>query len=536
MERLSTRRGLLAYFAFACVCFAVYAPALNGDFVSDDRLYVSESPYTVSLDREAVRGMIAPFGDASAYTVNYAPVHLLLHALQRQAFADTPLGYHVTNVALHALNATLLLALLLGTRVPPLAALWGAAAFALHPANVEAVAWISQLKTVAAMTLALAAVLVHGRWPLASTLPFALALLAKASASFALPLAAGLCWTRGGPTRRHGLALVAWTLALALYLIPQFEAHRFALDVEVAAYEDPFVWLRSMAAYGARYLAMAVGYGIAPFQQPDPALSWLDPWWLAALPLGALGTWRIVAPLRMRREEGAWWLAAAAAFAPVSQWLPFGSAVADRYLYFILPGLIGGALLLGSHLVGGRVRDARAPWLRVAQAGGLAVLLVCGVHSHDRAALWRSEPRLLAEGARVDPDTMYALRLAGLRAMRQGDADGAVAALRASIERGMDPRKIWSDPDLTPLRESPAFIELVRTSLEAWLERERSRGRTSRPHLAGMARVELALGRPERAIALFERALAADGPFEASVRAELEALRTLGPSAIMHPR
>lgn len=528
---------LAIFLIFASFCFAVYEPALDGGFISDDRLYVSESPFTASLDAEHVLGMFAPFGDASAFTVNYAPVHLLLHALQRQVFADVHLGYHVTNVLLHALNATLLLALLLGSRVPPLLALMGAGLFALHPANVEAVAWISQLKSVAALSFALGALLIHRRWPLASTLPFAIALLTKAMAFFALPLAIGLALARGGPTRRHTLGLAAWTVVFAVFLVPQFAAHGNAVDVEVPAYGDLFVHLRSMAAYGARYLVMAAtGYGTAPFQQPDPALSLFDPWWLAALPLGALGAWRIIVTFRARSEEGAWWLAAAAAFAPVSQWLPFQSAVADRYLYFILPGLIGGALLLGSHLLGERVRDARGPWLRVAQVVGLVVLLGIGVRSHDLAGTWRSEERVMAEGARIDPNTIYALHVSGVRAARRGDADGAVAALRASIDRGMDPRKIWADDRLAPLRESPAFVELMRDSLERWLEKERNSGRTSRSHLAGMARVELGLGREEEAIALYERALAADGPWEEWVRIELEALRGTGPSAVTEPQ
>lgn len=528
---------LAIYLIFASFCFAVYEPALDGGFISDDRLYVSESSFTASLDAEHVLGMFAPFGDASAFTVNYAPVHLLLHALERQIFADVPFGFHVTNVLLHALNATLLLVLLLGSRVPPMPALLGAGLFALHPANVEAVAWISQLKSVAALTFALVALLIHRRWPLASTLPFALALLTKASAFAALPLAIGLAISRGGPTRRHVLGLAAWSVAFAVFVVPQFAAHGNAIDVDVAAYGDRFVHLRSMAAYGARYLVMAAtSYGTAPFQQPDPALSLFDPWWLAALPLGALGAWRIVVTLRARSEEGAWWLAAAAAFAPVSQWLPFQSAVADRYLYFILPGLIGGALLLGSHLLGERVRNADGPWLRVVQIVGLVVLLAFGVRSHDLAGVWRSEERVLAMGARIDPNTMYALQLSGLRATRGGDVDGAVDALRASIERGMDPRKIWSDDRLTPLRGHPAFVELMRDSLERWLEKERSHKRTSRSHLAGMARVELGLGRPERAITLFERALAADGPWESLVREELAALRLGGTSAIVEPQ
>ena len=106
------------YAAFAGFCLAVYEPALEGEFISDDHLYITDNLFTAALDFESVGPLLRPFGDAHALTANYAPVHLLGHAFQRQIFGDEVFGYHVTNILLHALNATLLVALLLASRVP----------------------------------------------------------------------------------------------------------------------------------------------------------------------------------------------------------------------------------------------------------------------------------------------------------------------------------------------------------------------------------------------------------------------------------
>jgi len=75
----------------------------------------------------------------------------------RNIFAGEVFGYHLVNVAVHALNSVLLVALLLRSRLPAAVALLGGLVFAVHPANVEAVAWISQLKTNGALALTLVA-------------------------------------------------------------------------------------------------------------------------------------------------------------------------------------------------------------------------------------------------------------------------------------------------------------------------------------------------------------------------------------------
>jgi hypothetical protein len=114
----SAARPLLLCAVFAAVSLLVYRAALHGPFLSDDFGYIVANPYTSELRWENLRAIFDPFGPARLYTANYAPVHLLLTALERQIFADQPLGYHVVNLLLHAGSAALLVALLCASRLP----------------------------------------------------------------------------------------------------------------------------------------------------------------------------------------------------------------------------------------------------------------------------------------------------------------------------------------------------------------------------------------------------------------------------------
>lgn len=522
-------RWLAIHAAFLGLAVAILQPALSGPLISDDHLYANH-PYAGELSVANLVAIFDPFGPAKLYTANYEPVHLLLHALERKIFADATAGYHWLNVWVHALVATLLVALWRRSGIGALPALLGAALFVAHPANVEAVAWISQLKTTASVALALGALLCLPRRPVASTLLFALALLTKASAAFALPMAAGFAWaSRAPPPARvppvSWRAVSAWALVFAAYAVPQMVSFEHLGRVEVDAFADPWVHLRTVAATGARYLAMAAsGWGVSAYQEPDPARSPLDPWWLLSLAAAAALALRIAVLWRRRSDELAWWLGALAAFAPVSQVLPFLNPMADRYLYTMLPGLVGAVLCAA--------RDAplgSLPRVRIAAtaAAGLGIVLF-GVASFGRARLWQSETLLNLDAARHYPEGGSARFLRAREAAQRGDVETAVAELRAASRRGVDNFTLLErDPGLAPIRDDPSFRALVGEVAGRWIERATRRGVATQAELRFLGLAHVARGELDAAIAAFERALALGGPQQQRVAAELEAARRL---------
>jgi hypothetical protein len=343
---------------------------------------------------------------------------------------------------------------------------------------------------------------------LGSTLLFALSLLTKASGLFALPSAAALLWTQ----RRRGVVgcgdarwLAVWLGVALLYAMPQIAAFAH-LGASDATFGGPWVHLRSIAAVGMRYVLMAAtGHGVSAFQEPGPAVSWLEPYWLAAAPTAVLLVWRSVATLRRGRAEAACWVAAAAAFAPVSQLFPFLNPVADRYLYFILPGLIGGGLLWAQELL----ERPHRPWSSSGDA------------------------------ARHYPDGVSAHILRARSAAQAGDAETAVAALQLIADRGLDHfMGVRDDPGLAPLRDDPTFRQVIRAMAGRWIERARQRGYATQPELRVLGLAHLEREEHADAVAALEASLGVGGPLDAVVRAELvEARARLADSrGAQHPR
>jgi hypothetical protein len=521
------RWPLWLFAGYAALALALYWPALEGPFVSDDFAYLVTHPYTTPLSWENVVAILDPWGPAKLHAANYAPIHLLLTALELHIFADAPQGYHLVNVALHALCALLLTAWLRRAGLGFAFALVGGLFFLVHPANVEAVAWMSQLKTNASLAFALGAILCWPRARWTAALLFAGSLLTKASGLFALPTVAALAWCERMPAPRAARWLALWAAIAVLYAIPEFASFAHLGAVEEPAYRDPLVHLRTVAAVGARYLVMAAtGYGVSAFQEPESALAWLDPWWLASLPLGAALAVRAVRTLARRDVEGAFWVAAAASFAPVSQVFPFLNPVADRYLYFILPGLIGGALCWGRALV------SRSGALRAAPARAAALALSAvwlagfGLWSASRAALWQSETRLLLDAASHYPEGGTAHYLRARSAAQRGDVEAALASLRIATSRGIDRfTVVENDPGLAPIRDDPGFRALVREMAQRWIELAHRRGYTTQPELRMLGMAHVVRGELEQAVAAFEGALAAGGPQDDVVRGELAEAR-----------
>jgi len=519
---------------FSLLALGLYWQALDGPFISDDMMYIVVNPWTETLSFERVAGIFDPTGEARFSVVNYAPLALLASAVERAVFWDNPLGYHVVNVLVHALNATLLAALLVRAGLALTPALFGALLFLVHPGNVEAVAWISQLKTLGALAFALGSLLAFGRHPMWATLLFVAGLLTKASAAMALPMATALVWCRAkGPGTRTAWAwLACWLVLFLLYSVPQTSAIHPRGTVEVPAYEDAWVHLRTIASVGVHYLVTAyTALGVAHAKEHPPVFSMLYPWWLAAIPLTAFFVWRIATSLRRRELEGVYWIGAAAAFAPVSQFLPFSHPIADRYLYFLLPGLLGGTLLLVYGLTP-RLRQMALldpPWLRRAGALALTALLLTFANlTVQRARLWTDQTLLMADSARSFPAGRVALVIQARRHAQAGDAAQAVTRLREAVALGHDQFQVLMfDQGLAPIAHDPLFRGLIGDLAGRYIERVESLDRPTTGELGAVSRAHFERGEFDAALTTLERAANRGGVPGRVFAEELEHLHAL---------
>jgi len=284
--------------------------------------------------------------------------------------------------------------------------------------------------------------------------------------------------------------------------------------------------LRSIASFGAHYLWMAAsGMGLSAFHEPAPVRSWLAGWWLGGLALAPFFLWRIARGLFAGRAEAAWWIGAAAAFAPISQVAPFFFPMADRYLYFILPGLLGGALFAaqqGAARLAGRSRELR----RAGAALGVLACALLGLRAHERAGIWRSSALLHADAASHYPDGTVASLLRAKRAALAGDAGTALPELERAVARGFNRfDQLEADAAWDGVRADPRFRALVRRLAAGWIESGRRKAHPTQTELRGIAQAYVAREEWAPALASYEAAVAAGGPDTAAIRAEIAAVR-----------
>ena len=136
-------RSILAAGMFLLITVAAYYPAKDAGFVFDDDMYVTANPF---MGTPEGLGKIWTGFAKDNYPHQYYPLTSTAFWLQYWIWQDNPLGYHVVNVLLHAINAVLLWRVL---KSLGMSGAWlGAAIFAVHPVHVQSVVWISELKNV----------------------------------------------------------------------------------------------------------------------------------------------------------------------------------------------------------------------------------------------------------------------------------------------------------------------------------------------------------------------------------------------------
>lgn len=382
------------------VAFALYARTLFYPFLNwDDPTYVMNNPWIRSWSWGNLTNIFT-----RPYAANFLPIHLLSYMLDYSIWGLDPFGYHMQSIILHSINTVLVLQVTRRLFRSTWLAFLAALLFAVHPAQVEVVAWISARKDLLATMFGLLSVLFYlratdqvpmRRTPyLLSVVTFALALLSKA-AVVTLPLFLVLLDRVCLGNRRS----VPWKEAL-ISKIPFAAAGVVAVVLNTWAQtkaqadyaRDPIQYAAVKGEAAWRYVGLLLGVarGSPDYDLPNAPktpVALLRPMLgLTLFPLGALAGYFTRSRVVLL---GFGWiflmLIPALAF-------PLVTFMADRYLY--APS-IGACWMVAAGIVAiaHRVKTSR-PKLILTAATALAVVVASTTRTTQALPIWRSSESL----------------------------------------------------------------------------------------------------------------------------------------------
>jgi hypothetical protein len=479
-QRASTLCGLAALLAVLA-----YANALHNPFVYDDYHTVESN---TSLQRVGdLRAIV--LHDVTRPLVNFS------YAVDRALWGTKPVGFHVTNVLLHALAVVLLFqiaARLLSGPGASAGAFAAAALLAVHPMMTEAVGYISGRSEVLCLVIMLAGLWAARRWMTGGGLRWAaataalwgLALVAKETAAM-FPFALAACdWLTQGDAaaaRRRTLRLYAPMAAVAVvggigriailrFEYPSVSFHWSYLLVELDVLRRYLTLLlvpvRQTIFHEVSAVALMSVPGVAALAVAA-ALGWLA-WALRrAEPIAAFGIlWFLLM------------LVPSAALAVLDQ----GEPMAEHRVYIASAGLF---LAAGAGV--GRLSIRLARETAAARWAGAAVLVVALISltakTVVRNAIWSDPIALWQESVSLAPDHYRPRLLLGEALEDSGDKLGALEQFRTAVElrpsdvtsylklglcRIEDARRAFEqavdvDPANEPARKSLALLAGVKT-------------------------------------------------------------------------
>jgi protein O-mannosyl-transferase len=438
---------------FAAV-LASYSSIIHNQFLDyDDNEYITNNAHV----KAGLTWANVQWAFSTSEEANWHPLTWLSHELDSELFGLNPVGHHVVNVLLHAVNAVLLFLLLQSATGFRWRSLMVAALFALHPINVESVAWAAERKNVLSMLFFLLALYAYGRYARRSGLGryiavagfFVLSLLAKPQAiTFPFLLLLWDYWpldrigardmpTQAGNAPRLPIARLLLEKLPLLFLsaasaVITMEAQKAGGAVkDLARFSLPLRLETTVISY-ARYLGKTFWPTKLVLPYPHP-LKLYPSWQVYAAVVLLLLITAIVLCARDKRYLAVGWFWFLGSLVPMIGLVQVGEqAMADRYAYIPFLGLFLMTVWL--------IADWTAAWNRTRQipARWLAIPAVCCLlalasltyrqvgYLHDTEALWRralalTQDNYIAQGA-----------LAGVL-HKQGKTEEAIEHIRAAL-------------------------------------------------------------------------------------------------------
>jgi len=529
----------------AALCWAVFRQVLRHEFVNyDDDLYVYEN-YTISGGL-SWQGVGWAFGRLHGELTYWHPLTWVSHMLDCQLYGLRPWGHHLTNVLLHVLNVLLVFLVLRRMTGAYWRCLVLAALFAVHPLQVDTVAWVAERKNLLGALFWLLTTWAYLRYvevkrakpkvqspdrtdeglalaaasgsrgearpsgalfwycvavalfacglmckPVLVTLPFVLLLLDYWPLRRFQPAPADWQISRLG--RLTGEKAPLFLLACASSLVTVAGHHSMGLLSDSAARTLDGRMENALVSY-LRYLGKTFWPSNLAVFYPYPAawapgLVGLSGVLLCAISVLAASQWR-------RRPwlcvGWCWFLGVLVPFIGLVQ--AGEQAMADRFMYLPLVGLLIIVVWGGTELGGQWPR-----WIRAGLAGaGIAAL---AVGAHRQAGYWRDSATLWSHALACTQDNVVAEANLGLVRLDQGRPAEAIALLQKALDL---------QPGLTAARTGVAYALLKQgklteavTNFQAVLDTQPNAAEA----LAGLANALLRQGQTNAAIARWEQAL-----------------------------
>jgi tetratricopeptide (TPR) repeat protein len=443
------KRPIIFCLILVAATLAFYNPVVRNGFTDfDDSAYILKNPQVqTGLTWDTVKWSFTTFHDGI-----WHPLTWMSHALDCQIFRLNPAGHHYVSLLLHAACAVLLFLLLLQAT----GLLWPSflvgALFALHPANVESVAWIAERKNVLSMLFFLLALLAYDRYARTGrkylfwwvTLAFAFGLLAKpqiVTLPFVLLLwdywpLQRLHWGReGGPALGSTPRSIGY---LVLEKLPLFAlAAADSVITVIAEHAGGAVRTTEEFSMSARLENVVVSYvrymgkmfwpsRLAPMY-PHPGNS-LAGWQVAGAAVVLLIVSALVLRWHQRRYLLVGWFWFLGTLVPVIGLVAVGEqAMADRYAYIPFIGLFvavvwGLAELSAENRIAGKALAGTAV-IAVFILGSLTCRQLG--YWHDDETLWRYTLSVTERNYMAHDNLALALA-------KQGRTDEAVTEFRAA--------------------------------------------------------------------------------------------------------
>jgi protein O-mannosyl-transferase len=450
------KHTLLLCLLLTALVFVSYSPVTHNGFLNyDDDAYITNNPHVkAGLTWATVKWAFTTYDQA-----NWHPLTWLSHALDCQLFGLNPAGPHFVNVLLHVANVLFLFLLLRSATGFRWRSLMVAALFALHPINVESVAWAAERKNVLSMFFFLAALhayVWYVRRPelhryAAVAFFFALALLSKPQV-ITFPFV--LCLLDYWPLRRIGPAasgaraggnvprrssgwLVLEKLPLlvlsAASAVITMKAQNAGGAIKTFSQYSALLRLETAVISYVSYIGMALWPSKLVALYPHPTR--LYPAWQVAMAglVLMLVTALVVLPLilreRDRRDLAVGWFWFLGTFVPMIGLVQVGAqGMADRYAYIPFIGLFLMLTWLAADWA--KTHHLRSTWLAIAAVGWLLSL---GTLTYRQVGYWHDIPSFWTRTLALTKNNYIAHDTLGEYLARQGKTEEAVAHFRAAL-------------------------------------------------------------------------------------------------------